>query len=171
MSLVESGSRGSVGYWLGRLSDRVQQSFERRLAESGVTVAQCRVLVTVFGGHATTTSEVARFLATDPGAVSRLVDRLIAKGLMARCSHPNSRRRVDLLLTPTGRDLVPDLIHLAEENEHEFFGSLASSERAELLELLQRLLPISAKADGWERAEFRFDPAAQSASDGPRIVS
>ena len=134
-------------------------------------MAQCKVLVTVFGGHATTTSEVARFLANDPGAVSRLVDRLIAKGLMARCSQPNSRRRVGLLLTAAGRDLVPDLIQLADENEAECFGSLAFSEREDLLELLQRLLLISAKADGWERAEFRIDPAEPGSSDGTRLVS
>jgi DNA-binding MarR family transcriptional regulator len=43
-----------------------------------VTVAQWNVLVTVYHGHATTT-EVARYIAIDPGAVSRLVDRLPAR--------------------------------------------------------------------------------------------
>jgi len=46
------------------------------------------VLVTVYQGQATTTPETASFIAIDPGAVSRLVDRLIDKGLITRTPDP-----------------------------------------------------------------------------------
>jgi DNA-binding MarR family transcriptional regulator len=103
--------------------------------------------MTVYREHATSTSEVARFINTDVGAVSRLVDRLTAKGLMERSSHPNLRRRKGLVLTPAGRDLVPDLIHLADDTEAAFFGSLPSSARSDLIQLLQELLPASTRPD------------------------
>jgi len=140
--MTESGLRDHIGYWLRRVSDEVHASFERQLDARGVTVAQWNVLVTVYHGHATTTSEVARYIAIDPGAVSRLVDRLADKGLMARSADPASRRRLQLSLTEAGRALVPDLIQIADENDEAFFGTLPVRDQAALMRLLQDLLPV-----------------------------
>jgi MarR family transcriptional regulator, organic hydroperoxide resistance regulator len=138
--MAESGLRDHVGYWLRLLSDEVHASFERQLAARGVTVAQWNVLVTVYHGHATITTQVARYIGIDPGAVSRLVDRLADKGLMARSADPASRRRFQLSLTEAGRALVPDLIRIADDNDEAFFGSLPAGERAALMRLLRNLL-------------------------------
>lgn len=139
--MTESGLHDHIGYWLRRLSDEVHASFERQIAARGVTVAQWNVLVSVYHGHATTTAEVARFIGIDPGAVSRLVDRLAGKGLMTRSADPASRRRLQLSLTDAGGELVPDLIRIADKNDEVFFGALPPGERADLMRLLQRLLP------------------------------
>ena len=144
LSVVESGLRDHVGYWLRRLSDAVHGRFERELAAHGVTVAQWNVLVSVHHGDAATTAEVARWLQIDPGAVSRLVDRLAGKGLITRGTDPHSRRRLPLALTPKGAALVPTLIHLADGNDALFFGALSPVERAALVALLRRLLPPDA---------------------------
>jgi DNA-binding MarR family transcriptional regulator len=118
----------------------VHARFERQLDTRGVTVAQWNVLVTVYHGHATTTTEVARYIGIDPGAISRLVDRLADKGLMARSADPASRRRLQLSLTEAGRALVPDLIRIADDNDEAFFGDLPAGERVALMRLLQDLL-------------------------------
>ena len=65
-----------------------------------MTVAQWNVLVTLYQGEGETVAEVARFIETDAAAVSRLVDRLAEKGLVARFADPASRRRVLLAPTP-----------------------------------------------------------------------
>lgn len=65
-------------------------------------------MASVFHGH-TTTKAVAQHMAIDPGAVSRLVDRLVAKDLIRREPDPGSRRTVLLVLTDEGRALVPVL--------------------------------------------------------------
>ncbi len=140
MSGSASGLRDHVGYWLRRLSDEVHLSFERKLAAHGVTVAQWNVLVALYRGEGETVAEVARFIETDAGAVSRLVDRLAGKGLVVRSADPASRRRVLLALTPPAAGLVPVLIELADENDEAFFGTLRPAQRAELAGLLQRLV-------------------------------
>jgi DNA-binding MarR family transcriptional regulator len=140
MSGSASGLRDHLGYWLRRLSDEVHLSFERKLAAHGVTVAQWNVLVTLYRGEGETVAEVARFIDTDAAAVSRLVDRLADKGLVARSADPASRRRVLLALTPPGVGLVPVLVQLADQNDEAFFGTLPAAQRAELAGLLQRLL-------------------------------
>jgi DNA-binding MarR family transcriptional regulator len=141
--MTENGLRDHVGYWLRRLSDEVHTSFERRLAAHDVTVAQWSVLVTVYRGDATTTTEAARFIGIDPGAVSRLVDRLAAKELITRSTDPQSRRSLRLELTPAGQALVPVLIGIADQNDTAYFGSLPPSERTELMQLLRQLLSPS----------------------------
>jgi DNA-binding MarR family transcriptional regulator len=139
--MTESSLRDHAGYWLRRLCEEVHGSFEHQLHAHDVTVAQWNVLVTVYHGQATTTAEVARYIAIDPGAVSRLVDRLAAKGLMTRSADPSSRRRVRLGLTEAGRALMPDLIRIADENDDACFGVLSRAERAGLIRLLRQLLP------------------------------
>jgi DNA-binding MarR family transcriptional regulator len=135
-----SGLRDHLGYWLRRLSDEVHGRFERELAEHGVTVSQWAVLITVHRGDATTTREVARYLDIDAGAVSRLVDRLTAKGLMTREPDPASRRTLRLALTDTGRDLTPRLAEIADRNDAHFFARLDPDQRHQLEDWIRRLI-------------------------------
>jgi MarR family transcriptional regulator, organic hydroperoxide resistance regulator len=139
--MAESGLTDHAGYWLRRLSDEVHHSFERQLAGHEVTVAQWNVLVTVYHGQATTTAEAARLIGIDPVAVSRLVDRLAAKGLMTRRADLASRRSLRLSLTGAGRALVPVLIRIADANDAAYFGVLPPAQRKALVQLLRQLLP------------------------------
>ncbi len=139
MSGSDSGLRDHVGYWLRRLSDEVHLSFERKLAAEGVTVAQWNVLVTLHRGDGATVAEVARFVETDQGAVSRLVDRLEEKGLVRRAAHPASRRQNLLQLTETGAALVPELVDIADANDAAFFEHLSVTQRDSLVALLRQL--------------------------------
>ena len=65
----------------------------------------------------------------DPGAISRLADRLVAKALVARSVSNEDRRYQALTLTAKGRGLVPNLAALADQNDAEFFGHLHAEER------------------------------------------
>ncbi|MFI5828552.1 MarR family winged helix-turn-helix transcriptional regulator [Streptomyces sp. NPDC051578] len=140
MTAPTSGLRDHLGYWLRRLSDEVHARFERQLAEHGVTVSQWTVLITVYRGDATTTREVARYADIDVGAVSRLVDRLIAKGLISREPDPSSRRILRLTLTDAGRDLAPRLAEIADRNDAHFFAHLDPDQRLQLEEWIRRLV-------------------------------
>ncbi|MEU6772331.1 MarR family transcriptional regulator [Streptomyces sp. NPDC046759] len=134
-----SGLHDHLGYWLRRLSDEVHSRFEAELGRHGVTVSQWGVMVSVFHGH-DTTKAVAAHMDIDPGAVSRLVDRLTAKGLVRREPDPASRRTVRLVLTDQGQALVPELAELADRNDAHYFGSLDAGQRRQLEEWIRRLV-------------------------------
>jgi DNA-binding MarR family transcriptional regulator len=140
MTRQTSGLHDHLGYWLRRLSDKVHGRFERQLAEHGVTVSQWAVLITVYRGDATTTRAVSRYLDIDVGAVSRLVDRLIAKGLMSRESDPDSKRILRLALTEQGRDLAPRLAEIADRNDAHFFAALTPDQRRQLEHWIRNLV-------------------------------
>jgi DNA-binding MarR family transcriptional regulator len=132
--------RDHLGYWLRRLSDEVHGRFERELAAHDVTVSQWAVLITLYRGDAATTREVARYMGIDAGAVSRLVDRLAAKGLMSREPDPASRRTLRLTLTDAGRDLAPRLAEIADRNDAHFFAALEPEQRRQLESWIRRLV-------------------------------
>ncbi|MFE9559126.1 MarR family winged helix-turn-helix transcriptional regulator [Streptomyces sp. NPDC006703] len=140
MTSSTSGLRDHLGYWLRRLSDEVHGRFERELAKHDVTVSQWAVLITLYRGDATTTREVARYMGIDAGAVSRLVDRLAAKGLTIREPDPASRRTVRLTLTDAGRDLAPRLAEIADRNDAHFFAALEPNQRRQLESWIRHLV-------------------------------
>ncbi|ANP51515.1 hypothetical protein AVL59_19585 [Streptomyces griseochromogenes] len=134
-----SGLHDHLGYWLRRLSDEVHSRFEAELGKHDVTVSQWGVMISVFHGH-DTTKAVAAHMDIDPGAVSRLVDRLAAKSLMRREPDAASRRTVRLVLTREGRALVPVLAEIADRNDAHYFGSLDTDQRRQLEEWILRLV-------------------------------
>jgi DNA-binding MarR family transcriptional regulator len=62
------------------------------------------------------------------------------KGLVERVSVENDRRAQQLSLTPAGRSLVPKLAAIADQNDEDFFGILADTDRRRLMELMKRLI-------------------------------
>lgn len=152
---MPSGLHDHTGYWLNRLRGLVHGGFEAALAGQGVTVAQWAVLVTIYRGDAVAPGDVARFVDIDAGAMTRLVDRLEAKGLLRRAPGED-RRSIRLELTPEARELVPRLSALADANDAAFFGALSAEEHAALRRLLGKLLsshgvePPAAHRDGVE---------------------
>lgn len=135
-----SGLRDHTGYWLNRLRMAVHASFERALAGHDVTVAQWSALIALYHGDASTPFGLAEFIDIDPGAATRLVDRLVAKGLLRRESDPRDRRSVRLALTEKARALTPILAAAADANDAAFFGALAPEEHRQFRQLLAKLL-------------------------------
>lgn len=128
-----------IGFWMRLVSNHVSHSFARKLEASGVTVAEWVVLREMYGGDETTSpSAVAELTGLTRGAVSKLIGRLLAKGLVTREESASDRRYQDIELTRDGVALVPKLARLADENDEEFFGVLTRSDRATLTRLLKK---------------------------------
>ncbi len=121
-----------LGYWLRFVSNQVSHAFSLRLAAPEVTVAEWVVLRTLFDQDAAVPSALAEALGMTRGAVSKLADRLAAKGLLTQTVNPGDRRFQALTLTARGRALGPDLAALADANDAAFFGHLAPEERARI---------------------------------------
>jgi DNA-binding MarR family transcriptional regulator len=137
---LPSGLHAHTGYWLDRLRGLVHGRFEAALAGHDVSVAQWSVLVSIFRDGATTPREVAQHMDTDPGAVTRLLDRLEAKGLLRRNPAPGDRRSLRLELTGRATALVPQLTALADANDAAFFGVLGEADQVSFRRLLAALL-------------------------------
>ncbi len=134
-----SGLQDHLGYWLRYVSNQVSHGFGLRLAARDVTVAEWVMLRELYDADAMAPSALADRLGMTRGAISKLADRLLAKALLTRASRASGttdRRYQELALTGAGRALVPELSALADQNDAEFFGHLASEDRMTIQRLM-----------------------------------
>jgi DNA-binding MarR family transcriptional regulator len=143
--LSPSQLHAHVGYWLRCLSNLVSSTFAEKLAAKDISVAQWVVLRTLYDKREITLNEAAEEVGVDKSSLSRMVERLVQKGLLIR-SEGSDRRSVGLTLTPAASKLVPQLARLADENDGQFFRSLSGKQRKEFLSTIQQLLD----ANGWD---------------------
>ncbi|MBA2655921.1 MAG: MarR family transcriptional regulator [Tatlockia sp.] len=137
-----------LGYWLRCLSNYVHTSFAERLAAYDVSVAQWVVLRTLYDKQDISLTETAGLIGVDNSSLSRMVDRMIQKDLITRVEGKD-RRSVHLSLTALGNTLVPELARLADENDMQFFRTLSSSDRAQMINIVKLLL----QSNNWDQSK------------------
>jgi DNA-binding MarR family transcriptional regulator len=125
-----------LGYWLRYVSNHVSHAFSLKLAARGVTVAEWVMLRELYDAESAP-SALADRLGMTRGGISKLADRLIAKGLITRRAGAGERRFPTLALTRQGRALAPKLAALADRNDEEFFAGL-DRETREIIEVAMR---------------------------------
>ena len=91
------------------LSRDLRAAMERELSGHGITAQQAAVILVARLHGERGLAQLAEPLGTDTAGMTRLVDRLEAKGLVCRQSSPTDRRAVVIKLTAAGQALVPDL--------------------------------------------------------------
>jgi DNA-binding MarR family transcriptional regulator len=69
---------------------------------------------------------------------SRIVDKLVAKGLVTRQPCPQDRRTVDVLITPAGLEVLKRIDEV-EHDIHSGLTNLTEEEAAELSRLLDKI--------------------------------
>ena len=129
-----------LGYWLRSVSNHVSHAFRLKVESHGVTVAEWVLLRVLLGSEGVNPSHVAEQLGLTRGAVSKLVDRLVAKRLVRCRAEKKDRRFQTIRLTPAGSRMVPLLAALADENDRAFFGHLPAAQRDALKALLADLV-------------------------------
>ena len=99
----------SIGYLLKRLRSHLDRAVDNEMAELGLTDVQWGPLLLLHYGMGNTAAELARTICADTGAMTRLLDRLEAKGLVRRVPSAQDRRVVELELTPESARLCRDI--------------------------------------------------------------
>lgn len=120
---------------LRQASNRASQVLARKLASKGITVSEWEVLWALYE-EPSRPSDVATELSIDKGAITRLADRLIKKGLLVRRANKKDRRGQILELTAKGSGLAQELLPLTQQAEAE----LKSRLKAKGYEAMMRLL-------------------------------
>lgn len=107
-----------------------------------LTVPQFRTLAFVNRKEGPSLSEVADHMGLTPPSTCRLVDGLIARGMMTRQGHPTDRRRVRLTVTPRGHRILEasrrdTLAYLADK-----LDGVAADDRAIIVKAMEVLRSI-----------------------------
>lgn len=130
----------TLGLLFRQLRDAMWARMERELQAAGheLTFSQFIVLRHLAAGPAGIT-DLARAAELNPGAMTRLVDRLQARQLVERSADPSDRRAIQVTLTVAGAALCKDVDHCGERVRMQALDGLDAGERAQLLTLLDRV--------------------------------
>jgi DNA-binding MarR family transcriptional regulator len=109
------------------------------LAREHLTIAMWRVLATLSGAGEQRQIDLADMTTIDVSTLSRLVTRLVGRGLVTRQRSTVSNREVTVALTPKGIALVRRLIPIAAELERIAIAGLPAKEVAALKRTLRRV--------------------------------
>lgn len=139
VALLHQESGRSVGMQLRRIVTHLITAIDQRMEPLGLTDAQWRPLVHLLRHSPTTASALAQCCAIDTGGLTRLVDRLQAKGLCQRERSDTDRRVVHIRLTPAGEQVAARLPAILATVQQELLHGLSAGEEAQLRQLLDRL--------------------------------
>lgn len=124
-----------------RTADAVKRSLAQVIEPYGITPQQYNVLRILRGAGTEglpTLSIGERMIEQTPG-VTRLVDRLERKGLVARTPCPKDRRRVFCRMTSKGLELLKELDDPVNRWDARSVSVLPPSELDSLIDLLDRV--------------------------------
>lgn len=116
--------------------------------ESAVTLPQFRLLAVLAGLGPVPSGRAARALGLDPSTVTRLADRLVAAGHVARGTSPHHRGVVTLELTASGRNLVATADAWRRYELARIMARLAPAERAAVTAALGLLVEAAGEDYG-----------------------
>ncbi|QBQ40897.1 MarR family winged helix-turn-helix transcriptional regulator [Sphingobacterium psychroaquaticum] len=93
-----------TGNWLNLI-------LEKRAAKKQITLQQFNVLRILRGQlpNPSTNNLLKNRMITNTPDISRLVDRIVAKGLVSRCKNKEDKRAVDLFITEKGLALLEEI--------------------------------------------------------------
>jgi len=129
-----------LGFWLRFVSNHVSIRFQQLLEAKGVTVTEWVALRTLWARNDTSHAELIQALGMTKGAVSKVVSRLEEKGLAERQIASGKSRDQSLILTASGKALVPQLAAIADANDEHFFSHLGAQEHQALMTAMQALV-------------------------------
>jgi len=130
----------SLGYLIGNLRRALLEELDKVFAPHDVTAPQAIVMFQIANGVAEHAADFCRNLRYDPGAMTRLLDRLEAKGLVRRVRSSKNRRNVRVELTPAGNAALPHLGTAAFEVFDLFLRGFSKAETRQMFGFLKRML-------------------------------
>jgi len=132
--------REAIGALIGRTRKTMIARIDAELAPLDVSAAQWIVVLLVGETAASSATGLCEMLGYDPGAMTRLLDRLEGKGIVRRVRSPEDRRTIQLELTDSGKTLYPKIISAMVDVNNSLLQGFSHDEVSQLDGFLRRML-------------------------------
>jgi DNA-binding MarR family transcriptional regulator len=132
-------TQASVGYLVKRAHSLMLDVMEPLFEAHGFSFVQYVIMSWLRDGIAVNPKEICAQYRHDSGALTRVIDQLAERGLLERVRRDRDRRKVELQLTPAGRETIEGLIPLVVDKLNLALGDFTTAEVQELLRLLIKL--------------------------------
>ena len=129
-----------IGRLISRVKVELHDAMEKDLEAFDISAAQFVILMRLATGEADSASGLCKGISYDPGAMTRMIDRLEQKGLVRRTPLPYDRRKVGLELTAEGKAVYPKLRAASAALHNRFLRGFTRNEVKQLETLLLKIL-------------------------------
>jgi DNA-binding MarR family transcriptional regulator len=126
-------------YLLNRAGARIAAAFSEEVRPFGATLQMWRVLAALRERDGRRMGDLSETTSIEVSTLTRLVDNMEKKGLVARRRDAGDARVVALHVTPAGRRLTQRIIPIAERYERVALASFTAAEADTLKAALRRL--------------------------------
>lgn len=129
----------SIGYLVKRAHSLMLDIMEPVIEQRGFSWIQYVVMSALRDGIAVNPKVICTQYRHDSGALTRIIDQLAERGLLERVRRDRDRRKVELQLTPAGREIIESIIPSVVDKLNEVLTDISKTEVQELLRLLVKL--------------------------------
>ncbi|MCW5660381.1 MAG: MarR family transcriptional regulator [Burkholderiaceae bacterium] len=139
---------------LAQASRLISAEFHLVVTAQGFTVSEWRVLASLAGSEPINIGQLAQITTMKQPTVTRVLDRMQARGLVERLPSGGDRRVTLVRITPAGTQLVSQLIPQAQEHERRVLEPFGRQRSEDLKATLRKLIEL-----------HRSSPTVESADD------
>jgi DNA-binding MarR family transcriptional regulator len=137
-------SQDAIGALVALARKALADEFGRELAPLGLNTAQAHVIVMLADEAVGTAADLCRGLSHDAGAMTRLIDKLEAMGLVRRVRAERDRRSARLELTREGRTMNAQVRRVQVAALNRMLRGFSRAEARRLEGLLSRIVENAA---------------------------
>ena len=130
----------SVGYLIKRVRGAMSTAVDRELVDFDISHDQLTSLMLIAKMSGATAAELSREISCDTSSMTRMIDRLEAKGMVKRSRSEDDRRIIWIAITESGRELADRLPELLVRVTNRHLAGFSADEVDTLKSLLRRML-------------------------------
>jgi len=130
----------SVGFALTKARNLLAAEMDAALKELDITSQQMGILLSMSRGKAATPFELSKLLGIDTGLMTRMLDKLETKDLLARSRSVDDRRVVNLALTEKGEEVAARIPDVAPKVLNARLEKFTTAEFDEFCRLLRKFI-------------------------------
>jgi DNA-binding MarR family transcriptional regulator len=131
---------GYLAALLGQASQMISTEFHQVVRSHGFSVAEWRVLASLFGSKGMSIGHLATISLTKQPTVTRLLDRMEALGHVRRTPQTKDRRVTHVSITPQGQKIVKSLIKQAKAHEEKILEPFGLAQAEALKHTLRQII-------------------------------
>ncbi|MBN3857540.1 MarR family transcriptional regulator [Paraburkholderia sp. Ac-20340] len=130
----------SIGFSLTKARNLIASELDTALKDLDISSQQMGIVLSLQRGIASTPFELSKLLGIDTGLMTRMLDKLEAKGLLVRSRSVEDRRVVNLSLTKQGEAMATQIPEIVPPVLNARLRNFSRSEFEELGRLLRKFI-------------------------------
>ena len=128
-----------LAYLIASVNKQLEDELQDRLRAEGMPIEHLRILEVLAAGDGLPMGELANGALVEPTTLTKIIDRMVADGLVVRLLDAQDRRRVLVALAPAGKVVSRRLSRIMTSQETRIKKRVPKAKLGELRMLLRGL--------------------------------